>query len=277
MSQVVGFAVQYADRLILGALLPLAYLTYYAIPLELVNRLSVCSHSLGRALFPSLSALKHDKAAYESFARAVKFLFILAVPITCALFFLAGPLLGLYVGKDLAGKSTPVLKIVSIGFLIYSLGSIAHIFVLALGYPDRVAKFHLLELPLYVAVALAFVKVFKVEGMASALLLRRIAETTFLFLVLRSVAPQSLKVLLAGGILKALLTGVLLGAFMAFASLCLPFDSLVLIIFLIGFLGYALTVWSKAFSVSEREKVNSMIKSLLFFFLKKREVEGDSS
>ena len=56
ISQIFGMAIHYADRFIISAILPIAQLTYYSVPSEIINRLGLVSQGLDRAIFPALSA-----------------------------------------------------------------------------------------------------------------------------------------------------------------------------------------------------------------------------
>jgi len=259
VSQVVGTAIHYLDRFVVGLLLPIGYLTYYATPVEIVNRLGMLSQSINRSLFPSLSALSKDKQALQLYARAMKFMLITSAPIAFLLAFLGQDILRLYIGESLALKSASVLQLVAIGFLFESLGSIVHNYVLALGYPDSVAKFHLVELPIYTGLAYGLTKGLGIEGMALAWLIRRIAEASYVFFLLKKAVPQNIQTLISNGMGQAIFTTGALALFIAIVSWTIALRPLVWVIVSLGMTAYAVLIWSKVFNLAERKGLTSII------------------
>ena len=259
ISQIIGTATQYLDRFVVGLLLPIGHLTYYATPVEIVNRLGMLSQSVNRAMFPSLSALSKDQRTLQLYASAMKFMLILVAPIVFIIVFLGQDILRLYIGEDFALKSAPVLQLVAIGFLFEALGSIVHNYVLALGYPNAVAKFHLLELPLYAGLAYEFTKGMGIEGMGFAWLLRRILEASYVFYLLQKVLPQNIHTLILNGMGRALATIGLLALFIAIVSWTIELRLLVWVIVSMGMMGYAILIWSKVFNFAERRGLTSII------------------
>lgn len=262
VSQIVGMAIQYLDRFVVGLLLPIGHLTYYAAPVEIVNRLGMLSQSVNRALFPSLSALEKDERALQLYAQAMKFMLIIVAPIAFVLLFLSQDILKLYLGEDLALKTAPILKLVAIGFLMEALGSIAHNYVLALGYPNKVAKFHIIELPLYAGLAFWFTSGMGIQGMALAWLIRRILEASYVFFLLQWAIPQNIRTLISNGIGRATAVTAALALFIAIASWAIHPNSLVWITVSMGMIAYGILVWSKVFSLAERKGLTSMIREI---------------
>jgi len=263
VSQIVGTAIHYLDRFVVGLLLPIGYLTYYAAPVEIVNRLGMLSQSVNRALFPSLSALKKDERAILLYARTMKFMMIIVAPISFLLVFLGEHFLKLYVGVDLAFKMAPALKILALGFLIGTLGNIVHNYVLALGYPHAIAKFHLIELPLYTGVAFGLTATLGVQGMALGWMLRRILEAGYVFLLLQKIEPQNIQALIANGFIRALIIMIAFAFFVAMASWTIRPDSLMWTILAVGMIVFGILIWKNVFNTVEKRGFISMIRNIV--------------
>jgi O-antigen/teichoic acid export membrane protein len=259
VSQIVGTAIQYMDRFVVGLLLPISHLTYYATPVEIANRFGMLFQSVNRALFPSLAALSKDERALQLYARAMKFMLITVAPIVFLFIFLGQDILKLYVGEDLALKSSSVLQLVAIGILFEALGSIIHNYVLALGYPDSVAKFHLVELLIYTGLAYWFTKGLGIEGMALAWLTRRILEASYVFFLLKRAAPQNIQALISNGMGRALVATGALALFIGVVSWTIDLRELAWVMVCLGMMTYAILIWSKVFNLAERKGLTSII------------------
>jgi len=261
VSQVVGMAMKYLDRFIIGLLLPISYLGYYTVPVEIINRLWILSSALNRAIFPAYSALGNTKQSLQLYARAMKFTLLISAPIAFILSFFSKEILTLYLGADLTLKSAPVLQLLALGFLVGMLGRLTHNFVLALGYPNVVAKFHLIELPLYAGLVFLLTAKLSIRGAAWAWVGRTLAEAGFFFLVLQRAAPQNIAALVANGIRQAIAISGALGLLVVIVSIMLMKSRpmLGILVTSMGLVTYGITVWRKALSPAERKSLGALI------------------
>jgi O-antigen/teichoic acid export membrane protein len=98
-------------------------------------------------------------------------LLLLAVPIML-LIGLSSPLVSAWLGPSFASRSAPAFAILAAGVLVNALAHLPSVYLLGQGRPDLPAKFHLLELPLYVGAAWVLIARFGVTGAALAWTLR---------------------------------------------------------------------------------------------------------
>ncbi len=129
---------------------------YYTGPYELVARLWILPWSLVVTLFPAFAVLSAHGAHAEMkqiYGRSVKAVVMVVGPIVLLLVFLARDILRLWLGTDFALAGAPVLRILAVGVLVVSAANVPFTFLQSLGRADIPAKFHLLELPLYVSLA----------------------------------------------------------------------------------------------------------------------------
>lgn len=194
VSSIVGMTIVYLDRFIIVALLTVSSLTYYAVPAEVITRLKISVTAVTAALFPVLST-DRSKRAIELYAHTTRLTLLVVIPFAIVLTVFGVDLLTLWMGPAFAAKGGRVLQFLAIGFALGAAGRVAHSFLLALGYPDIMAKFHLFELAAYSILAVLLTKAMQIEGMALAWTLRTALETTFVLVALRAKRPQTMSAL----------------------------------------------------------------------------------
>ena len=184
VSNVVGPVLVYLDRFLIGSLVSVAAVGYYVAPYEAVTRLWVIPNSLTAVLFPTFSFLEgvgdRDKVS-RLFFRAIKFQVALLFPITLTIILFAWEGLTIWLGEAFARQSAPVLQILAVGVLMNSLSQIPFALLQGVGRPDLTAKFHLVELPVYGALAFWLVREMGVSGAALAWTLRVSLDGLLLF------------------------------------------------------------------------------------------------
>lgn len=161
ISNVVGPLFHYLDRVFIGALLSVTALSYYSGPQQFLNGIWIIPSSLTTTLFPafsSLDAANRRETIAKVYMLSLKTILLTVGPVVLFAVFLSRTILRLWLGVEFADKSTSVLQILLIGALVNSLALCPHALIRALGRPDLTAKFHLLELPIYVAMLWFLVK-----------------------------------------------------------------------------------------------------------------------
>jgi O-antigen/teichoic acid export membrane protein len=173
------------DRFLIGALQSIAAVGFYTPSYLISTRLGILPQSLAATLYPafSTSAGRGDSEWIKSaLVRSLKYLLLLVGPAALVLAFFARPLLTLWLGAKFADEGALALQILAVGALINSLAFVPYHLLRGLGRPDLTAKFHLLEVPLYVALAWFLVTAFGLPGAALAWSLR--VSLDFLLLIL---------------------------------------------------------------------------------------------
>lgn len=184
----------YLDRFLLGALVSLAAVAYYAAPYEVVARLLIVPASVVAALFPELSRLhgRGDGArASELAARGMRYTLLAVGPAAVLLVATAPDLLRVWLGEEYATAGGTALQILAVGIVI---NAAAHLPVTVLhgtGRPDLPARLQLLEIPLHVAAAVLFIRLWGVTGAAAAYTLRVSIDAVLLLLAQRRVVAGS--------------------------------------------------------------------------------------
>jgi O-antigen/teichoic acid export membrane protein len=182
VSNVISPLMYNVDRFVIGGLLSMAAVTYYATPFDLVTKLLLVPSAIIGVLFPALAARAHDaERANDLMTRAIRMMAILMFPAALAAVAFAPEGLRLWVGQEVASHGARVAQWLALGVMINSLAQVPFTLLHAEGRPDLTAKLHLIELPAYGALLWYLTVAMGVEGVAIAWTLRVLADAIMLF------------------------------------------------------------------------------------------------
>lgn len=173
VSNIVGPFLSYLDRLLLGALVPVRMVAFYATPFDLVSRSSALPYSMMSALFPAFAAVEHgSEAARKLMLDSLRQLYVLMLPVVFFLVVMAQPGLRLWLGSEFAERSTLVLQLLALGVFLNTLAQAPATLIQAAGAPRLMALLHLAELPIFIATLYYFTTWWGILGTALAACLR---------------------------------------------------------------------------------------------------------
>lgn len=174
ISNIIGPLMTYMDRFIIGTVLTMSAVAYYSTPYDLVARITIIPASLVGVVFPALSATYETDIRRFVFlyTRSSKYIMMALAPILLALVVLAAPFLRFWVGAAFARQSTLVLQLLAVGTLVNSFAMAPYSAIQAMDRPDLTAKFHLIELPLYLGTLWLLIGRLGIIGVALSWLLR---------------------------------------------------------------------------------------------------------
>jgi O-antigen/teichoic acid export membrane protein len=193
VSSTISPLMVYMDRFLIGALLGMTAVAYYATPYEIVTKLWLIPTALLAVLFPAFSAgiRERDPQMPRLFGHALLAVFLVLAPVTLALVTYGNEALRLWVGDEFASNSTVVLQWLAVGVLINSLAQVPFTVLQGGGRPDITAKLHLVELPVYLAGFWYLTGRFGIEGAAIAWVLRVGLDALFLFAMVPRALPNT--------------------------------------------------------------------------------------
>lgn len=257
VSSIVSPILVYLDRFLIGSLLSIAAVAYYSAPYEAVTRLLIIPASLVMTLFPAFSALEGVKDGHRLgtlFARSTKYILLILGPPVLVVALFAREILQLWLGAEFAIRSTLALQILALGVLINSLARTPFALLQGIGRPDLPAKFHLLELPIYVGTAWLLVSNWGIAGAAAAWTLRVTLDALLLFGATLKVYRFSPRLFTANGTTLAslvllLLAGVAYGVKALTGALPLFIQSALFVAVLGLFVWF---VWEKILDSSDK-------------------------
>lgn len=195
LSNVVGGIMINCDRLLIGLMLSVEWVTFYAVPYGVANRLGIVQSSLTAVLFPAFSeraATSNLPAIRSLLLKSAGMLFCVLAPAALLLVILSGKILAVWMGAEYELKSTVVLQILAVGALGSALASIPVTALLGLGRSDVIAKAQSLELPVFLALSLVLIPRMGIGGAAAAWLGRVALDLVLLYSAAwRSVSPAA--------------------------------------------------------------------------------------
>jgi O-antigen/teichoic acid export membrane protein len=184
VSNVVGPLMVYADRFVIGALISVAAVGYYAAPYEVLTRIWVLPAALTGALFPALAAATVAEARALQ-RKGVLAILATAVPIALIAGLLAPFWMSLWLGEDYATQGARVAQWLAFGIAVSCLAHIPLTLLQARGRADLTGMLHFAELPFYLGLLWILIRSHGIEGAAIAWSVRCLADSLILFLLVR--------------------------------------------------------------------------------------------
>lgn len=192
------------DRFVVGVARTLTDVAYYANPAEIAVKFLILPRAWVSAMFPpmTMQLARGSPEASVLFGRAVKLLVLVLFPPVLALYTVAPEFLHAWLGEAFAVHSAHILRLLTAGVFVYAMSYLAFSLLQSAGRPDLAARWHLVELPLFVFAALKITDRYGIVGMAVAWGLRGALDVLVLFpLALRFVPAARSAVLRTGGLM----------------------------------------------------------------------------
>ncbi len=248
VTNVVGPLMVTLDRFLIGAMVSMTAVAYYATPYEVVTKFWLLPGALMGVMFPAFSASfaqDRDRTALL-FSRSVKSLLLVLFPIMLCTVALAQDGLKLWLGPEFAQNSFRVLQWLAVGVFINSLAHVPFALLQGVGRPDLTATLHLIELPVYLGLLWWLIGTRGIEGAAIAWTARVAADASFLFGLARRFLPGNSPIKLRTALLAPMVLLILVLA-------ALLQGPIVKGLFLLGtILCFALVTWFRILTPEER-------------------------
>jgi O-antigen/teichoic acid export membrane protein len=237
------------DRFVIGALVSVTAVAYYATPLDIVNYAGVIPGAITNVLFPAFatSFARDRERTATLYSAGLKLNLVVMFPLTLALAAFSSEGLDLWLGPEFAREGAPVVRWVAFGLLASALARVSFWLVQGVGRPDLPAKFHLAEIVLYVPLLWWATRTFGIVGAAAAWTVRVFLDTGLLLLASQRLVPL---VRAARGPLAA--TAAAAGAGLVLIQRVAPLG-LRAAIFVVGASGFFWLCWRHLLSWDERE------------------------
>ncbi len=182
VSNIIGPMLSYLDRLLLGVLVPMRAVAIYATPYDVVSKSMMIPAAIIATLFPLASGVDRGSAQAQSLmGNSVRVLFVLMVPVIFLFVVLARPGLELWLGHEIAEQGATVMQILAVGVLLNALAQGPAMLIQAAGEPRWMAKLHMVELPLFIAILWLLTSRFGIVGTAFAAFLRNAIDAAVVF------------------------------------------------------------------------------------------------
>jgi O-antigen/teichoic acid export membrane protein len=254
VSNVIGPLMVTLDRFVIGSLLSVGLVAYYATPYEVITKLLLIPGTLLGVMFPAFSAsfAQDRERTALLYGRTVKYLFLILFPMVLLVVVLAQEGLKLWLGAEFAQHSTRVLQWLAVGVFINCLAWVPFGVIQSAGRPDLTAKLHLIELPVYLIFLFWLTKVYGIEGAAMAWTGRVVVDALVLFGLARRFLPMHPSTKLQTLYLST-------GAVAVFACATLLHSLTLKTLFILCTLfGFVLVAWFLVLSPEERRLVQEL-------------------
>lgn len=216
VSSVIAPVLVYLDRCFIGALLPIAALTAYSIPMEIVSKSFLLPAAVSGVMFPafarSFAAAPVTSAAL--FARALKLVAFILCPLCATMVTFAPQIMALWIGGRFAAQSSQVLQVLAVGAFITGLAWIPLALLHGARRPDLPAKIHLVDFPIYALLLWVNIRKFGLTGAALTWSARLLLENLALFAMASNFVDASARAI--GGACIALALAIAIVAAGAF-------------------------------------------------------------
>jgi O-antigen/teichoic acid export membrane protein len=248
VSNVVSPLMVTLDRFLIGGLVSVTAVAYYATPYEVVTKFLLVPGAIIAVMFPAFStSFAQDRSrAVLLYGRSVKYVFITLFPATLLVVVLAQNGLALWLGPEFATNSSRVVQWLAVGVFINSLAQVPFAMVQGAGRPDLTAKLHIIELPCYLLALWLLIRAFGIEGAAMAWTARVGIDAGVLFGLAKRFLPGKTAMRLRATVLPAATLAIL-------AVAALLQGPVVKVVFLLGtILCFVLASWFVGLTPAER-------------------------
>jgi O-antigen/teichoic acid export membrane protein len=215
VSQLVSPLLVYLDRALIASFVSLAAVTLYTVPYEVMTRLRVIPASLVGTLYPAFSerGSGSERVQLERlYEGSVRYLTLLLVPVILFLVVLGPDLFAIWMGASFAQQTVIVVQILAVGVLANALAYVPYNLLQAVGRPDLTGKFHVLELPVYVALCMVLIPRWGIAGAAMASTIRFVLDSALLFWAAGKYCQCSLRSFWVTGLPRILILACVLGS-----------------------------------------------------------------
>lgn len=185
IANIVGPIIVYSDRILIGALISAAAITYYATPYEIVTKLLLIPGALTGVLFPVFSAsfFSNPDISIKILLKGIKVIFLTIYPVVLLIVIFSTEGMRLWLGEEFAVNSSLILQFLSIGVLMNCLSSIPNNFFQGTGKPYIPAIIMLVELPFYLLTMWFAIDISGIKGAALTYMLAATVNTVIMYLV----------------------------------------------------------------------------------------------
>lgn len=261
VSNIVGPLMIYMDRFLIGAMVSMAAVAYYATPYEVVTRLLIVPAALMGVLFPAFATVlvQDEVHAARLFERAVNYIFLSLFPVVMIIVTFAREGLALWLGDEFTGDSSLVLQFLAVGVLINSLAHVPLGLVQGAGRPDLTARLHLIEMPFYLLLLWWLLGAYGIVGAAIAWMVRVAVDSLLLFVIAGRLSPSLSPINLQ----SVLMMGAVV--FLLFLGAVIPGLVLKGCFLLLVLTAFTVIAWFVILNTNERRMIRSYLKAIPIF------------
>jgi O-antigen/teichoic acid export membrane protein len=224
VSNIISPLMNTMDRFVVGAVLSVSVVTYYAAPSELVTKMWLFTAALHPVFFPAIAmaGTREPKRTIALFDRLLRATFAGLFLPTLLLVLLARDILHVWLGASFATQSGTVLQVLAVAVFANVLGQAALTFVQGLGRPDITGKYHLAELPFYALALWLLLPRYGILGASIAWAGRAIVDALLLLVTCPALMSET-RAVVSRMLARLMIAFVVLGGCIAMSTSALRF------------------------------------------------------
>lgn len=187
LSNVIGTAMVYGDRFLLGSFAGMAAVTSYSMPLDVIGRMQILITSFCAVLFPLLSRLDGSGSAHfqRVYRGALAIVLSSITPLTVTVILLSPFLMRVWLREHNTSDAVFAAQVFLAGSIVQAMASISFTALHARGRSDLAAWAHSAEFPIYCIAFFWAATHFGVRGAALAWFGRVIIDFACMVVLLR--------------------------------------------------------------------------------------------
>lgn len=170
VSNIISPLMVTADRFVISGVLGAGVVAYYTVPFEALIRVLVIPGALTTALFPRLATIMVSDLAETRrlYRKCLKVVTAALLPLCIVIAVGSKWGLTLWLGKDFADQSWPIVAVMALGLLMNGIAHVPFAAIQASGDARTTAYLHLFELVFYIPLLFFCMKSFGILGAAIA-------------------------------------------------------------------------------------------------------------
>lgn len=170
LSGVLNPLVATADRFIISALISAAAVSLYVIPYEMAAQSLILIGAVTTVTFPYFSQLivENPQRVKRFFLKVTAISALVMLVVTLTFIFFGDEILFLWLKSNANEESIKILKMLSLGLIPYTVGTLSVSLLHAYGRSEVTAKLNLLEFPVFLCLVYFFVEYWGLVGAAYA-------------------------------------------------------------------------------------------------------------
>ena len=187
------------DRVLIGILISGAAVAYYGAPYELVTKFLILPGVISVVLFPAFASANKASSGKEAklLAYGLWGNFIGNFVLLIVFFPIVETVIYWWLGSEVSVNSGAIARLLLVGVFLSGLSQIPFSYLQGIGRADLTAKFHVVELPIYVFLLWYGLSVYGVIGAALAYILRVILDLSLLTVFTAKLANDSRELMIS--------------------------------------------------------------------------------
>ena len=184
ISTAVSPILVYIDRFLLAGIVGEEAAGRYTAPFEAITRVLLVPAAVAGTVFPAVASMKGAGGVQQRrrlFGGATRGVALTVLPVALLAILLAGPAVRMWLGPDMTPDVVNVVRFLALGMAANALAYIPFSVVQGLGRADLTGIFHLIELPIHLAVAYWLISGWGIVGAAVAWSIRATLDSALLF------------------------------------------------------------------------------------------------